>query len=149
MAVPASDQLRLISKQLKLQGAGALKLEMSRALKAAAQPLIPAVQAAARAQLPRAGGLNEQVAGQKVSVAVRTTGKSAGVRLTTTAPDTAQTDAGFVRHPVFGNRTIWQRQEIPDAAGWWSVTLGNQAPSVTPDLLAVLAEVSAAIQRGF
>jgi hypothetical protein len=145
----ASAQLRLVSVRLKEQGAGALKLELTRALKAAAKPLIPDVQTAARDQLPRGGGLNERVANQKVTVSVRTGATNAGVRLTTKDHDTKATNAGYVRHPVFGHMDRWKTQQIPDAAGWWSGTLAAKGPEVTPAIIAVLDEVTAAIQRGF
>jgi hypothetical protein len=32
--------------------------------------------------------------------------------------DTARTDRGTLRHPVFGNREVWVNQ--PVKLGWWS-----------------------------
>lgn len=142
----ASDELRLVAVRLKVAGAGGLRTELLRGLKTAAKPLIPKVQAAAKAKLPKGGGLNEQVASQKISVSIRTGAKSAGVRLTTTALDTKQTDAGYVRHPTWGHRDRWVAQQIPDAAGWWSGTLAAEGPSVTPALVAVIDSVNWAIQ---
>jgi hypothetical protein len=72
--------------------------------------------------------------------------RTADVRLTTTAPDTAMTDSGFVRHPTYGNRSRWITQQIPDAAGWWSDTLARKSVEVTPVLLAELERVRAMIQ---
>jgi hypothetical protein len=146
-----------------------LRRELMRGLKSGAAPLIPLVKEAAREKLPKGGGLNEQVASQKVRVAVRTGARTAGVRLVTTAPDTSQTNAGFVRHPVFersydmatgkrvgsgtsgshrprGKNARWVRQEIPAAAGWWSETLARAAPVVTPELRAVMTLIADRIQ---
>jgi hypothetical protein len=66
----------------------------------------------------------------------------------TTAPDTAQTDDGFVRHPTFGRRGKgqWRTQEIPAAAGWWSVTLARESPAVTPAVLRVMEAAAARVQ---
>jgi hypothetical protein len=148
--MPANGSARLaeIAAKLKVTGQRSLRLELLRGLKTGAAPLVPAVRAAARAQLPKGGGLNEQVAGQKIGVSVRTGARTAGVRLTTTAPDTAQTDAGFVRHPTFGRRGQgdWNTQDIPAAAGWWSSTLRAHSPEVTPELLASMLAVEAQIQ---
>lgn len=141
-----SEQLRGIAVRLKAAGARDLRLQLLRGLREGAKPLIPEVQNAARNQLPKGGGLNEQVAGQKIRVSVRTGVRTAGVRLTTTAPDTKQTDSGYVRHPVFGNRNAWVTQRIPGAAGWWSNTLAHAAPEVTPELLAAMAVIEAQIQ---
>lgn len=154
-----SEDLAALALRIKLE-APELRVELLRGLKKGAAPLIPLVHDAARAQLPHGGGLNEQVASQKVSVSVRTSAKTAGVRMTTRAPDTKMTDSGFVRHPIFARKTgphayeparghgkvIWRTQPIPAAAGWWSKTLGESAPAVTPELLAVMEQISARIQ---
>ena len=148
MPSDASSQLRAIAVQLKAAGDGDIRLALTRGLRSGAAPLIPLVKTSAMQKLPRAGGLNAQVAGQRVSVSVRTSAATAGVRLTTTAPDTAMTDAGFVRHPTFGRRGKgqWRTQQIPAAKGWWSDTLAKSDPIVTAVLLKFLAAVNDAIR---
>ena len=47
-----------------------------------------------------------------------------------------------------GTKVKWVSQEIPAAKGWWSETLANGAPVVTPELLAVMERISAQIQGG-
>jgi hypothetical protein len=147
MAGNGSVELAALAARLKVTGSGGLRVQLLRGLKSGAAPLIPLVQQAALNQLPKSGGLNEQVASQKVSVSVRTGARTAGVRLTTTAPDTAQTDAGFVRHPTFGRRGKgeWKSQQIPAAVGWWSKTLANATPTVAPALNRVMLDVYAEI----
>ena len=143
-----SEQLAALAARLKVTGEKGLRTQLLRGLKSGAEPLVKKVAEAARSQLPHGGGLNEQVAGQKVKVQVRTGARTAGVRMTTTAPDTSQTDAGFVRHPVYGNRKKWVTQQIPAAKGWWSQTLADGGSDVTPELLKVMEETTAAIQAG-
>jgi len=143
-----SEQLAALAARLKVTGEKGLRTQLLRGLKSGAEPLVKKVAEAARSQLPHGGGLNEQVAGQKVKVQVRTGARTAGVRLTTTAPDTSQTDAGFVRHPVYGNRKKWVTQQIPAAKGWWSQTLADGGSDVTPELLKVMEETATAIQAG-
>lgn len=148
---PGSAQLAALGRRLKVAGARDLRLELIRGLKTGAAPLVPAVKQAARDQLPKSGGLNEQVAGQKVTVSVRLAGKTAGVRLQTTAPDTQQTDQGFVRHPVYarqGRKRVWVTQRIPNARGWWSQTIPKKAPDVTAALVAAQLRVGAKVQSG-
>ena len=99
-----SAQLAALAVRLKTAGDKGLRVELLRGLKEGAKPLIESVAKAAEAQLPKKGGLNLQVAGQKVTASVRTGARTAGVRMTTTAPDTLQTDKGFVRHPVFAHK---------------------------------------------
>lgn len=149
MPSDASSQLRAIAVKLKAAGDGDIRLAMTRGLRSGAAPLIPLVKASAMAKLPRAGGLNAQVAGQRVTVSVRTSAATAGVRLTTTAPDTAMTDAGYVRHPLPRNRRgkgQWITQQIPAAKGWWSGTLAKSDAVVTAVLLKFLAALNDAIQ---
>ena len=143
-----SEQLAALAARLKVAGEKGLRTELLRGLKKGAEPLVQKVTEAARDQLPKGGGLNEQVAGQKVKVQVRTGARTAGVRMTTTAPDTAMTDSGFVRHPVYGNRKKWVTQQIPAAKGWWSQTLADGGSDVTPELLKVMEETATAIQAG-
>ena len=144
-----SAQLAALAVRLKVAGDKTLRRELLRGLKSGADPLVKKVAEAARSQLPHGGGLNEQVAGQKVKVQVRTGARTAGVRLTTTAPDTRQTDSGFVRHPVFGHRDRkWPTQQIPAAKGWWSQTLADGAPDVQPDLAAAMERVALEIEAG-
>jgi hypothetical protein len=148
VAGSGSERLNALAVRLKVAGEKGLRTELLRGLKQGSDPLVKAVAAAAEDRLPHGGGLNVQVAGQKVKVQVRTGARTAGVRLTTNAPDTAQTDAGFVRHPVYGNRKKWITQQIPNAAGWWSQTLADGGPDVTTQLLAVMKSVSVQIQGG-
>ena len=143
-----SEQLAALAARLKIAGEKGLRTQLLRGLKSGADPLVKKVAEAARSQLPHGGGLNEQVAGQKVKVQVRTGARTAGVRLTTTAPDTEMTDKGFVRHPVYGNRKKWVTQQIPAAKGWWSKTLEDGAPDVQPELASAMERVALEIQAG-
>lgn len=148
-ASATSARLRAVSVRLKAAGDRGNRLALLRGLKSGAAPLVPLVGDAARAQLPKRGGLNERVAGEKVKVSVRLGARTAGVRLTTTAPDTKLTNSGFVEHPVFGRWiTGLPLQAIPKAAGWWTTTLQRHSPEVTPDLLAELKRIEKLIQRG-
>lgn len=111
-------------------------------LRAAAKPLIAEVQQAARNQLPKGGGLNEHVAKQKVTVSIPLSPRTAAVRLRQPFFDAKQTDSGYVRHPVYGNRAVWTAQQIPQAAGWWSNTLRAAGPKVTAELIAIMRAVT-------
>ena len=148
VAGSGSKQLAALAVRIKAAAPTGLRVQLLRGLKAGAAPLIPLVHDAALAKLPHGGGLNEQVAGQKVTVSVRTGAKTAGVRLVTRAPDTKMTDSGFVRHLIYGRRGKWVTQKIPAAKGWWSDTLAKSAPAVTPALMAAMKTVSKQIQGG-
>lgn len=150
----ASRQLAEVAARLKAAGERDLRLQLMRGLRAGAAPLIPGVKNAARMTLPKRGGLNKWVADQPVKVSVRTGARTAGVRLYMTKTDAKETNAGYVRHPVFGRvrkdgKRVWAKddQKIPNAEGWWSHTLASTSPIVTPELLRVLEETAAFIQE--
>lgn len=147
MVSNGSRNLAELAVKLKAAGDGGLRVQLLRGLRNGAKPLIPAVREAARAQLPKSGGLNEQVASQRVSVRNSLSPRTASVRLVTTAPDTQQTDQGFVRHPTFGRRGKgqWKQQPLPAAAGWWTKTLERETPKVTAELMKVIKETSVAL----
>lgn len=146
--VDGTTQLRELGAKLKAAGASGIRLQLIRGLKEAAKPLPAAVKAVALADLPKTGGLNAQVAGQKITTSVRLSGTSAGVRLTTTAPDTRQTDNGYVRHPTFGHKGRWVTQSIPEATGWWSGTLLIKSQEQAPKILAVMEAVNLQVNAG-
>lgn len=114
---------------------------------------VPAVQAAARARLPKSGGLNEWIAAQPISVRATLTPRSAGVRMVQPYPDARYVNSGFVRHPVFADGTktrkewTWVNQPIPNATGWWTQTLTALGPAMTAQLVVMVREMNAAITR--
>lgn len=150
----ASQRLHAIADRLKVTGQRGTRLEMTRALRAGAKPLVTAVRQSARERLPRAGGLNEWEATQPISVNVLTGAHTAGVRIRTRTKGSVQTDSGYVRHPVFGSgdsfRALWQweTQQIPQAEGWWTDPLRKGSPAVTPLLIAELNRIARKI-NGF
>jgi hypothetical protein len=148
--VDGTAQLEALALRLRAAGAGeagAIRKALRKGLKAGAGPLIPLVKAAAADQLPKSGGLNQLVAGQRITVSTLLSVGRESVRLTTKDHDTKSTNSGYVRHPVFGHMDRWVSQSIPHAAGWWSTTLERESPKVTPELLKTLEEVAVMIQR--
>lgn len=148
MRVDGSAQLREIAIRLRSAAGGReTKILLARDLRAAAQPMVAAVAASALANLPKKGGLNTRVAGQRVTVSVGMAARGAGVTLKTKTHDTYATNRGYVRHPYFG---VWYenspRQIIDPAAGWWTKPLERLSPAVTPLLLVTMERVAREIQ---
>lgn len=146
MASNASVQLHAIASALKARGERGMKRELTAGLRAGAAPLVSAVRAQAAARLPREGGLAARVANERVTVSVLTSARNAGVTMRTRTHDTRATNEGYVRHLVYGRPKSWVRQEIPEAAGWWSDTLREASPRVTPVLLGVMKKIAAEIE---
>lgn len=129
------------SKALKAAGDKQLRRELHKGVKKAARPLIGQAKAAARQQLPKAGGLNKRVAGSPMRTKVSTGRNRYGVRIEVVGVRgraARASNRGMIRHPVYGNRERWVNQRVPK--GWFDSTMRASAP-------AVRKEVQAAIDR--
>lgn len=153
MVITGQQQLRDLGLRLKAGAdTGLLRRELLKGIRAAAGPLVADVRQAARERLPKGGGLNEWVADSPIAVRTRLTGVSAGVRIVNTSkvPDgkrggTADfgSDRGKVRHPVFGHKDRWAVTNVEP--GWFSKTLEEKAPQVTPEVVAAMERTSRAL----
>lgn len=141
-----SDFLRL-SKALKAAGETELRKELNKGLKVAAKPLIPKARASAKASLPKRGGLAKRVAASPMRAQVRT-GRDPGVRITVGRGRTAwAANHGEVKHPVFGNREVWETQKLPQP-DWFDRPMKEALPTVRPEVEKALQAVVEKIARG-
>ena len=153
--VRGAEQMRVLGKELRaagIEGKG-LRRELLAGMRVAAKPMAEAAKQAARDELPRAGGLNEWVAGSKFAVRNSLTGNGAGTRIVVRKPggkkgahDMAALDDGIARHPVFGHRNVWK--DTPIKAGWFSDTLQRDAPVAQAALLAAMQTTIDALAKG-
>ncbi|MCX3064201.1 hypothetical protein [Streptomyces beihaiensis] len=117
-------ELKRIAAELRKMDDKQLKKEFSKELRAAARPMVPAVRQAIR-QIPSkrgysASGLRGRMS-KAVKLEVRTTGKEAGVRIRVDGrkmPSHEKALQAYMeglkkpwRHPVFGNRDVWVKQD--------------------------------------
>jgi hypothetical protein len=137
----------MLGVRLKAAGAGELRVELLRGLRAAAKPLIRDAKQAAHDRLPKHGGLNERVAKEPMTVRNRLTGSGVGVRIVTTTTDTRGTNRGRIRHQVFGHTDRWVTQTYEPAKGWFDDTLEHGAPEVQAEMMKVITEVGEALTR--
>jgi hypothetical protein len=146
--VEGADAFYRLSKRLKEVGGtgkGSLRNEMNTALKKVVKPVVPKVKEAARAKLPKAGGLNERVAKRTPKVVTATGVKTAGIRIQDKTTD-PRINQGRIFHPVFGRRPgVVQR--FPRAGGYFDKTIERQAPAVRNDVVEVLADFAQRITR--
>ncbi|MET7479531.1 hypothetical protein ABZT17_34930 [Streptomyces sp. NPDC005648] len=116
--------LKRISAELRSMGNKRLQREFSKELRSAAKPMVPAVRQAIR-QIPSqrgytADGLRGRMS-KAVKLEVRPTGKLAGVRIRVDGrkmPSHEKALQSYMeglkkpwRHPVFGNREVWVKQD--------------------------------------
>jgi hypothetical protein len=141
----ANDFLAL-SKRLKAAGEKELRNELNKVMRSAAKPLIPKVREAARASLPKHGGLNERIAKKPFRAQTRTGAATAGVRIVGTKVDPRINDEGRVFHPVFGHKP-GVVQNVPDAKGYFDETLSKEGPGITRDVVSALNDFRNSITR--
>lgn len=119
-----SSDLRRITRELRRMDDKKIKAEFRKELRAAAKPMVPAVRQAIR-QIPsgqpyRPEGLRGLMS-KAVRLEVRTTGRQAGVRIRVDGrkmPPHMRALQAYMegkkspwRHPVYGNREVWVKQD--------------------------------------
>lgn len=139
-------QMRQVGAELRAMGVEGkvFRRELLAGIRAAAAPAPAAAKAHARQILPKAGGLNDLIANDRVSVRSRLTGKGVGVRITNPKGGTAL-DEGQLRHPVYRNRTNWVLQRV--RPGWFSEPMEQTSPAVTGAVLAVILRARRSLDR--
>jgi len=144
--VTGAEQLVRLAAAVKLTGDKELRKDMLRGLRAAAKPMVASIKEEAVADLPHTGGLGEWVAKSRISPRTRTTGKSAGVRITgaKSGHDLEAINRGQLRHPVFGHNR-WVSQTV--SSGWWERGAMREAGAVRRDLIVAMEEVAARLAR--
>jgi hypothetical protein len=144
--VEGAEQLVELAALLKRLDDRELRKRMLAGLREAGKPMARAAQDAARAKLPRGGGLNEWVAGSKFAIRTKTTGKSAGIRVVATkrGHDLVAMNEGLVRHPVFGGPG-WSVTHV--RPHWWQDAIETHADDTREALGEVLDDIAAQIDR--
>ncbi len=147
---PGNKQLDLLAIRMRAAGDGGLRRELLAGLRAGVRPVIPALQEAARSELPRKGGLGEWVAGSRFTVRTSLTPGVARVQIVNQpSRDTSRrgsgsvqfgSDKGVVRHPVFGHMDRWAQTTV--RSGWFSRTVEGKLPEVTAELTATMRAVA-------
>jgi hypothetical protein len=143
--VTGAEQLRALGKDLRaagLEGKG-LRREMLASMRAVGKPLVEKVKESARAELPKAGGLNEFIAKSSITVKNNLTGRKVGTRIVAKKKggskgwhDLEAFDNGSFRHPVHGNRKKWVQQSV--TPGFFTKPLIEGAPAMQAGLLAAM-----------
>lgn len=146
-AVSGSRDLARLGARLKAAGERDLRLQLLRRLRAAGKELIPPIERSAREVLPKTGGLAERVASQKLAVRTSFAASGARVRLIDQGmQELSDIDKGRVRHPVYGNRSVWKQQEVEP--GFFTKPVEEGAPVVRENIRQAMEDISRQITRG-
>lgn len=144
-SVRGADGLANLSKALKAAGKTEVRKQLAKDLKEPVKPLIKATRAEALKQLPKAGGLAQQVAREPQRVQVRTGAKTVGVRLVVGKKRGAarSTNKGSVRHPTGGGKYVTQK--VP--SDWFDGPAKKALPDIRDAGLKALENVAKQIAR--
>lgn len=129
--IVGKESLARAAAHVALIGDRGLRIALQRNLRLATAPLLPEIKQSALDTLPRGGGLAARVAGAKLSTSislgrtVRVSIKAKGVQ---GSMDVKSMNLGRVRHPVFGNRSVWYTQQI--RPNWFTAPVENGLPSI-------------------
>lgn len=153
IVVQGGDEFHKLARRLKKAGEVELSKKLNKTIKEIAKTVADEQKAAVKA-LPAKGakhtGLRSRVAG-KVRVQVKTTGSDAGVRIQVDKAGTlgnmpAYLNIGSWRHPYFGNKKVWFKQEVPP--GWFDKPAEKSGPAARKELLGVMEDVAEKIAHG-
>lgn len=144
--IRASRDLLALAQRLK-EADRPLRNELLRRVRTAGQAAIPDVRKSALETLPRRGGLAERVAGQVYRVQASYAGAGTRVRIAGQGmKELDDIDAGRLRHPVWGNRTVWRQQSVKP--GFFSETIRRRTPKIRTEIERGMAEVAHMIEKG-
>lgn len=144
--ITGADQLADLSRALRTVGADerkGLRRELYRGIMRATKPLKKAAQDSAHANLPQRGGLAARVGKSKFRTKTTGGGQNVGVRITSSGG--SGLDRGRLRHPVFGNRSVWVTQQVEPE--WFTRPMRAGAPAVQREILQAMDDVAAKIAR--
>lgn len=145
LRMTGADQLGRLAADLKRAGNNDLRKEMLRGIRTVTKPAIAAARISAEANVPRRGGLAQEVATSRMTARTTTSLRSAGVRIT--RPVGAGLDrTGKLRHKVYGNPEVWVEQQT-DAEGWFTRPMLALAPTVQIAMLRVLTNIERQLAR--
>lgn len=153
IVVEGGKEFHELAKRLRKAGQKELAKELQKTLRDKAKTISEEQRVEVK-KLPARGSkhtrLRSRVAG-KVRVQVKSTGADAGVRIQVDKANTlgnmpAYLNIGSWRHPLFGNKKFWFKQEVPP--GWFDKPVEKSGPKVREDMLHTLENISEKIAHG-
>lgn len=132
------DQLRVVKRELNRLGDKDLKKALYAGLNRATKPMRAAALERGTTRLPQRGGLSRRVA-SRTKLGTSTT--RGGVAVFARNRSQARLiDKGLVRHPVYGNRSVWVTSAVPP--GWFTDPMLDGAPVARREVMALLDDVA-------
>ena len=142
------EQLESLARALKGAAGKPLRAQLRKHMTAAAKPTVKAARASALAKLPKRGGLAARVAGNPVGIVTKLGGRDVSIRFRAQGKrvrDLEGIDQGTVRHPVYGNRSVWVSQSV--TPGWFTEPVQRAAPELRAAAGEAMEDVAQQIVR--
>lgn len=138
--------LKDLQRKLKaLEDGKILRRELNRELRLAAKPLIGDARAAARSDLPKAGGFADRVASAPMRISVTSSQRSPGVKIVIKGIDAKSANSGRIRHMTWGHTDRWVTQKIKP--GWFTDAMRTHGPRVRPSIARALQRAAEQISN--
>jgi hypothetical protein len=149
------DDLEALTRALKAAGDSGtgLRRELYAGLNRATKHTREQMKKAIPGALPTSGGLAAEVASTASFTATATgSGANTGVRIKgrrrgRKGSSLARMNAGVVRHPVFGNRSVWVDQTAGVTKGFLDEEFQQDKPELRDAVIEVIQSVRAQIYR--
>jgi len=146
-----ADQLASVGRRLKAAGdeGKGLRKELLAEIRKAGKPTIQEIRARAREILPHSGGLADRVASAAFGVRTRLAGNRVGVEIKGTGRSVKNLraiNAGRLRKPVFGNRQVWAEQSVEP--GFFDEPIEANVPVIRQHIKEAMQATARKIERG-
>jgi hypothetical protein len=144
ITITGADQIAAVSNRLKEAGNKGKRLEkeLRAAVAKEAKPIGRYIAVSAGSNLPNRGGLGYTVGGANISVNVNI--RRVRVSLKAKGYDLAAMDRGRLRHPVFGNRRIWETQQVKPKL--FTTPFKESAPQVRVQIMKAMDDIAKRIE---
>lgn len=133
-------EMQALGRKIRAAGEGGnlIRKELLKEIRAEGPAIRTKVRASARESMPKRGGLNDWLAGVRVSMATSTTGNRVGVRVKGAKGkhDIKAINRGRLRHPVYGHRDRWKTQSIEP--GFFDKPIAAMAPELRASVRAAM-----------
>lgn len=128
--------------------AKALRKELYAGLNRATKSVREDMKASIGPSLPSRGGLAALVMAKASLTTSATSGRNAGVRIRGRHRDydLKRLNQGRLRHPVFGNRSVWVQQTAGVIPGFLDEAFEKSKPEIARDVRRVLDEIARKVE---
>ena len=142
--IRGAQDLTVLAKRLKDAGRNDLRKELLKGIRESGADTVLKIRDSALENLPRRGGLAAKVAAEKASV--RASYAASGARVSLRRKRGRGLNAGRLRHPVYGNRSVWVQQLV--SAGWFDDPVRDAAPDIRRKIAVVVKRVTDKFTKG-